>query len=92
MRVLVGVKRAVDYAVKVRVLPDKSGVDLANVKMSMNPFCEIAVEEAIRLKEKKIATEVSSLQIEIALIDQLTCRLLLFQLVQSSLLKLYVLP
>lgn len=58
MRVLVGVKRAVDYAVKVRVLPDKSGVDLANVKMSMNPFCEIAVEEAIRLKEKKIATEV----------------------------------
>ncbi len=58
MRILVGVKRAVDYAVKVRVLPDKSGVDLANVKMSMNPFCEIAVEEAIRLKEKKIATEV----------------------------------
>jgi electron transfer flavoprotein beta subunit len=58
MRVLVGVKRAVDYAVKVRVSPDKSGVDLANVKMSMNPFCEIAVEEAIRLKEKKIATEV----------------------------------
>lgn len=58
MRVLVGVKRAVDYAVKIRVSPDKSGVDLANVKMSMNPFCEIAVEEAIRLKEKKIATEV----------------------------------
>jgi electron transfer flavoprotein beta subunit len=60
MRVLVGVKRAVDYAVKVRVSPDKSGVDLANVKMSMNPFCEIAVEEAIRLKEKKIANEVTS--------------------------------
>lgn len=60
MKVLVGVKRAVDYAAKVRVLPDKTGVDLANIKMSMNPFCEIAVEEAIRLKEKKIATEVSS--------------------------------
>lgn len=58
MKVLVGIKRAVDYAAKVRILPDKTGVDLANIKMSMNPFCEIAVEEAIRLKEKKIATEV----------------------------------
>mmetsp|Transcript_26230 Transcript_26230/g.38871 ORF Transcript_26230/g.38871 Transcript_26230/m.38871 type:complete len:254 (+) Transcript_26230:58-819(+) len=63
MRVLVGVKRAVDYAVKVRVLPDKTGVDLANVKMSMNPFCEIAVEQAIRLKEKKIANEVVAISI-----------------------------
>ena len=57
-RVLVGVKRVVDYAVKVRVQGDKKGVELANVKMSLNPFCEIAVEEAIRLKEKKIASEV----------------------------------
>eukprot|EP01032_Pedospumella_encystans_P026839 gene26839-30337_t len=54
MRVIVGVKRVIDYAAKVRVLPDKSGVDLNNVKMSMNPFCEIAIEEAVRLKEKKI--------------------------------------
>ncbi|MBA6421889.1 electron transfer flavoprotein subunit beta/FixA family protein, partial [Pseudomonas sp. 5Ae-yellow] len=52
------VKRVVDYNVKVRVKADNSGVDLANVKMSMNPFCEIAVEEAVRLKEKGIATEV----------------------------------
>jgi electron transfer flavoprotein beta subunit len=63
MRVLVGVKRAVDYAVKIRVSPDKSGVDLNNVKMSMNPFCEIAVEEAIRLKEKKKASEVIAISI-----------------------------
>jgi electron transfer flavoprotein beta subunit len=58
MKVLVPVKRVIDYNVKVRVKADGSGVDLANVKMSMNPFDEIAVEEAIRLKEKKIATEV----------------------------------
>ena len=57
-RILVAVKRAVDYAVKVRVKPDKSGVDIANVKMSMNPFDEIAVEEAIRLKEAGAATEI----------------------------------
>merc|ERR1712079_373872 len=58
LRVLVGVKRVIDYAVKVRVKPDKSGVVTEGVKHSMNPFDEIAVEEAIRLKEKKIATEV----------------------------------
>ena len=58
MKILVPVKRVVDYNVKVRVKPDGSGVDLANVKMSMNPFCEIAVEEAIRLKEKGAAEEV----------------------------------
>ena len=58
MKILVPVKRVVDYNVKIRVKPDGSGVDLANVKMSMNPFDEIAVEEAIRLKEKGIATEV----------------------------------
>ena len=51
-------KRVIDYAVKVRVKPDKLGVDLANVKMSMNPFCEIAVEEAVRLKEAGVADEV----------------------------------
>src|SRR5580765_4654046 len=58
MKVLVPVKRVVDYNVKVRVKSDGSGVDIANVKMSMNPFDEIAVEEAVRLKEKGIATEV----------------------------------
>ena len=58
MRVLVGVKRVIDYAVKVNVMADKTGVQLQNVKMSMNPFCEIAVEEAVRLKEQKIASEV----------------------------------
>ena len=58
MKVLVPVKRVVDYNVKVRVKPDGSGVELANVKMSMNPFDEIAVEEAIRLKEKGVATEI----------------------------------
>jgi len=63
MRVFVGVKRVVDYAAKIRVRPDKTGVDLANVKMSMNPFCEIAVEEAIRLKEKNVATEVVAVSV-----------------------------
>src|SRR3954462_1567152 len=58
MKVLVAVKRVVDYNVKVRVKPDGSGVETANVKMSMNPFDEIAVEEAVRLKEKGIATEI----------------------------------
>ncbi len=58
MKVLVAVKRVVDYNVKVRVKSDGSGVDLANVKMSMNPFDEIAVEEAVRLKEQGVATEV----------------------------------
>jgi electron transfer flavoprotein beta subunit len=58
MKILVPVKRVVDYNVKVRVKSDGSGVDIANVKMSMNPFDEIAVEEAMRLKEKGVATEV----------------------------------
>merc|ERR1712165_39191 len=58
MRILVGVKRVIDYAVKIRVRPDKLGVVTDGVKHSMNPFDEIAVEEAIRLKEKKIAKEV----------------------------------
>jgi electron transfer flavoprotein beta subunit len=58
MKVLVPVKRVIDYNVKVRVKADQSGVDLANVKMSMNPFDEIAVEEAVRLKEKGKASEV----------------------------------
>jgi len=58
MKILVPVKRVVDYNVKVRVKPDQSGVDLANVKMSMNPFCEISVEEAVRMKEKGDVEEV----------------------------------
>src|SRR3954453_11312714 len=58
MKILVPVKRVVDYNVKIRVKPDGSGVELANVKMSMNPFDEIAVEEAIRLKEKGVAAEI----------------------------------
>jgi electron transfer flavoprotein beta subunit len=58
MKILVPVKRVVDYNVKVRVKSDGTGVDIANVKMSMNPFDEIAIEEAVRLKEKGVATEV----------------------------------
>ncbi|PKG99675.1 electron transfer flavoprotein subunit beta/FixA family protein [Paraglaciecola sp. MB-3u-78] len=58
MKILVPVKRAIDYNVKVRVKPDNSAVDLTNAKMSINPFCEIAVEEAVRLKEKGFATEI----------------------------------
>lgn len=58
MKILVAVKRVVDYNVKIRVKSDNSGVDLANVKMSMNPFDEIAVEEAVRLKEAGLATEI----------------------------------
>jgi electron transfer flavoprotein beta subunit len=58
MKVLVAIKRVVDFNVKVRVKTDHSGVELANVKMSMNPFCEIAVEEAVRLREQGVASEV----------------------------------
>ena len=63
MKVLVPVKRVVDFNVKIRVKPDGSGVELANVKMSMNPFDEIAVEEAIRLKEKGVASEIVAVSI-----------------------------
>ena len=63
MKVLVAVKRVIDYNVKARVKPDGSGVDLANVKMSMNPFDEIAVEEAIRMKEAGKATEIVAVSI-----------------------------
>ena len=63
MKILVPVKRVIDYNVKVRVKSDGSGVDLANVKMSMNPFDEIAVEEAIRLKEKGVADEIVAVSI-----------------------------
>ena len=66
MKVLVPVKRVVDFNVKVRVKPDSSGVDTANVKMSMNPFDEIAVEEAVRLKEKGIATEIVAVSCGVA--------------------------
>ncbi len=58
MRILVACKRVVDYNVKVRVKADESGVETTNVKMAMNPFCEIAVEEAIRMKEAGVASEV----------------------------------
>jgi len=58
MKILVAVKRVVDYNVKVRPKSDGTGVDIANAKMSINPFCEIAVEEAVRLKEKGVATEI----------------------------------
>jgi len=63
MKILVPVKRVIDYNVKPRVKPDGTGVDLSNVKMSMNPFDEIAVEEAIRLKEKGAATEIVAVSI-----------------------------
>ncbi|XP_020527234.1 electron transfer flavoprotein subunit beta, mitochondrial isoform X2 [Amborella trichopoda] len=58
MKILVAVKRVIDYAVKIRVKPDKSGVETNNVKMSMNPFCEIALEEALRIRESGNASEV----------------------------------
>jgi electron transfer flavoprotein beta subunit len=63
MKILVPVKRVVDFNVKIRVKPDGSGVELANVKMSMNPFDEIAVEEAIRLKEKGLASEIVAVSV-----------------------------
>lgn len=63
MKILVAVKRTLDAYVKVRVKSDNSGVDLANAKMALNPFCEIAVEEAVRLKEKGLATEVVAVSI-----------------------------
>ena len=66
MKVLVPVKRVVDYNVKVRVKSDHSGVDIANVKMSMNPFDEIAVEEAMRLKEKGLVTEIIAVSCGVA--------------------------
>src|ERR1044071_549368 len=63
MKLLVPVKRVIDANVKARVKSDQTGVDLANVKMSMNPFCEIAVEEAVRLKEKGVASEVVAVSV-----------------------------
>ena len=66
MKVIVPVKRVIDYNVKVRVKADRTGVDLANVKMSMNPFDEIAVEQAIRLRESGVATEVIAVSIGVA--------------------------
>ncbi|UCU93354.1 electron transfer flavoprotein subunit beta/FixA family protein [Hydrogenophaga taeniospiralis] len=66
MKILVSVKRVVDYNVKVRVKSDGTGVDIANVKMSMNPFDEIAVEEAVRLKEKGVANEVIAVSCGVA--------------------------
>ena len=63
MKILVAVKRVVDYNVKVRAKADGTGADIANVKMSINPFCEIAVEEAVRLKEKGVATEIIAVSI-----------------------------
>ena len=63
MKILVAVKRVVDYNVKVRVKADQTGVDISNVKMSMNPFDEIAVEEALRLKEAGVASEVIAVSI-----------------------------
>jgi len=63
MKVLVPIKRVIDYNVKVRVKPDNTDVDLANTKMAINPFCEIAVEEAVRLKEAGTATEVIAVSI-----------------------------
>lgn len=62
-RILVPIKRVIDYSVKARVKSDKTGIELKGVKMSMNPFCEIAVEEAVRLKEAKYASEITALTI-----------------------------
>ena len=70
MKILVPVKRVVDYNVKVRVKSDNTGVELDNVKMSMNPFDEIAVEEALRLKEKGVATEVIAISIGVSQVQE----------------------
>ena len=70
MKILVPVKRVVDYNVKVRVKSDNSGIELDNVKMSMNPFDEIAVEEALRLKEKGFATEVIAISIGVSQVQE----------------------
>jgi len=70
LKILVPVKRVVDYNVKVRVKSDNSGVELDNVKMSMNPFDEIAVEEALRLKEKGVATEVIAISIGVSQVQE----------------------
>ena len=83
MKVLVPVKRVVDYNVKVRVRSDGSGVDIANVKMSMNPFDEIAVEEAVRLKEAGVATEVIAVSAGIAQCQE-TLRTALANLPQAT--------
>ncbi|MDP5191432.1 electron transfer flavoprotein subunit beta/FixA family protein [Rheinheimera baltica] len=78
MKILVPVKRVIDYNVKVRVKADQSGVDLANVKMALNPFCEIAIEEAVRLKEAGSATEVVAVSIgPVAVQEQLRTALAL---------------
>ena len=78
MKILVPVKRAIDYNVKVKVKADESNVDLANVKMSINPFCEIAVEEAIRLKESGTATEIVVVSIgALACVEQIRTALAL---------------
>jgi electron transfer flavoprotein beta subunit len=78
MKILVPVKRAIDYNVKVKVKADESNVDLANVKMSINPFCEIAVEEAIRLKESGIASEIVVVSIgSLACVEQIRTALAL---------------
>src|SRR6195952_2146956 len=66
MKIIVPVKRVVDYNVKVRVKTDKSGIEISGVKMSMNPFDEIAVEEAVRLKEKGVATEIIAISMGVA--------------------------
>lgn len=63
MKILVGVKRVIDYAIKIRVANDGKGVEINNVKHSLNPFCEIALEEAVKIKEAKIAKEVVALSI-----------------------------
>ena len=70
MKILVPVKRVIDYNVKVRVKADQTAVDLANVKMALNPFCEIAIEEAVRLKEAGTATEVVVVSIGTAAVQE----------------------
>ncbi|RXG58451.1 Electron transfer flavoprotein subunit beta, mitochondrial [Armadillidium vulgare] len=80
LRVLVGCKRVIDYAVKIRVKPDKTGVVTDGVKHSMNPFDEIAIEEAVRLKEKKLAQDVLAVSCGPTQSSGLNFQLLLFLL------------
>ena len=84
MKILVPVKRVVDYNVKVRVKGDGSGVDLANVKMSMNPFDEIAVEEAVRLREAGVATEVVAVSCGLAVCQETLRTALALSLIHIS--------
>lgn len=88
MKVIVPVKRVVDYNVKIRVKADQSGVETANVKMSMNPFDEIAVEEAVRLKESGVVSEIVAVSVGARLVKKRFERHLRWVQIEQSMWKL----